>query len=73
MEFEKIKAILIDEYCYEDIDITEDTTFAELSFDSIDMVDFAMDIEDEFGVEVTDEILEKFVTVGDVVRFIEEL
>ncbi len=73
MEFEKIKAILIDEYCYEDIDITENTTFAELNFDSIDMVDFAMDIEDEFGVEVTDEILEKFVTVGDVVRFIEEL
>ena len=40
--------------------------------DSLDMVDLIMDVEDEFGVEVPDEILDKLVTVKDVVDYIEE-
>ncbi|MBQ5327157.1 MAG: acyl carrier protein [Oscillospiraceae bacterium] len=40
--------------------------------DSLDMVDIIMDIEDAFGVEVPDEVLDKLVTVKDVVDYIEE-
>ena len=40
--------------------------------DSLDMVDIIMDIEDAFGVEVPDVVLDKLVTVKDVVDCIEE-
>ena len=50
-----------------DADLRED-----FDADSLDMVDLIMDIEDEFGVEVPDEILDKLVTVKDVVDYIEE-
>lgn len=73
MEFEKIRAIICEQYGIDEDEITEDTSFADLNFDSLDMVEIAMDIEDEFNVEVTDETLEKFVTVGDVVAFLENL
>ena len=50
-----------------DADLRED-----FDADSLDMVDLIMDIEDEFGVEVPDEILDKLVTVKDVIDYIEE-
>ena len=54
-------------------DITLDADLREdFDADSLDMVDLIMDIEDEFGVEVPDEILDKLVTVKDVVDYIEE-
>lgn len=71
MSFEKIKKIICDYFeLYEDA-ITPETTFAEIGADSLDMVDLAMDIEDMFNVEVTEETLEKFVSVDDVVKFLE--
>ena len=39
--------------------------------DSLDVVDMIMSLEDEFGIEVPDEEVEKLHTVGDVVRFID--
>ena len=50
-----------------DADLRED-----FDADSLDMVDLIMDVEDEFNVEVPDEILDKLVTVKDVVDYIEE-
>ena len=50
-----------------DSDIRED-----FDADSLDMVDLIMDVEDEFGVEVPDEVLYKLVTVKDVIDYIEE-
>ena len=71
MLFEKIKTIICDYFeLYED-GITPETTFSEIGADSLDMVDLAMDIEDIFNVEVTEEALEKFVSVDDVVKFLE--
>ena len=44
----------------------------DLSADSLDLIDLAMTLEDEFRKEVPDEALEKMKTVGDVVAYIEE-
>lgn len=44
----------------------------DLSADSLDLIDLAMTLEDEFRKEVPDEALEKMKTVGDVVAFIEK-
>lgn len=73
MVFEKIKAILCDQLDLEEDRVTMDSDIVEdFEADSLDVVDLVMSIEDEFSVEVPDEEIEKFKTVGDVVRYIEE-
>ena len=71
MLFEKIKAIICDYFDLEEDEVTPDTTFADIGADSLDMVDLAMSIEDDFSVEVTEEALEGFTCVEDVVNYIE--
>lgn len=72
MVLEKIKAIICSQFDIDEDDITADSTLDELGIDSIDAVDLAMNIEDEFEVEIPDDELENFKCVGDVVKFIEE-
>lgn len=55
----------------EDLINLDSRLLEDLGMDELDRVDIAMDIEDEFEVEVGDEALEKFVTVEDIVNFIE--
>lgn len=71
MLFEKVKTIICDYFELDEDEVNLETTFAEIGADSLDMVDLAMDIEDVFNVEVTEEALEKFVSVDDVIRFLE--
>ncbi|MNP28541.1 Acyl carrier protein [compost metagenome] len=42
----------------------------DLGADSLDIVEIVMEIEDEFGVEISDADAEKIETVGDIVRYI---
>ncbi len=73
MVFEQIKAILAEQLDLDESKITMDSDIVEdLEADSLDVVDLVMSMEDEFGVEVPDEAIESFKTVGDVVRYIEE-
>lgn len=73
MVFEKLAEILSQQL---EIDISEITLDSELDADlgasSLDLVDLAMNLEDEFGIEVPDELIEKVKTVRDVVDFIEQ-
>ena len=57
----------------EEDQITMEASFKEdLKVDSLDLFEMVMSLEDEFGVEIPTEELEKMVTVGDVVNYIEE-
>jgi acyl carrier protein len=72
MVFEKIKAILVDQLDVEEDSITLDSLLVEdLGADSLDAIDIVMSIEDEFSVEVPDEIIEKMESVNDIVSFVE--
>ena len=71
MLFEKVKSIVCDYFELNEEEVTPETTFAEIGADSLDMVDITMDIEDIFNVEVTEETLENFTSVADVVAFLE--
>ena len=72
MVFEKVKAILEEQFG-DVADLTEDTRIHDdLGADSMDVVDLIMSIEEEFHMEVQDEDIEKITTVGDLVTFIEE-
>lgn len=73
MIFEKIKDIIADEFDVDADDITLETNVREdLDADSLDLVELVIDLEDEFSVEVPDEVLEKIKTVQDIVDYIEE-
>ena len=73
MVFERIREIICDQLDFEEDKVTMDSDIMEdFEADSLDVVDLVMSIEDEFGLEVPDDQIENFRTVGDVVRYIEE-
>ena len=73
MVFEKIVTMLADQLGADESDITMDTNIAkDLGADSLDVVELLMAIDDEFGIEIPDEEIEKLRTVGDVVNYIEQ-
>ena len=70
MVFEKVKAILSEQFDVEEDSITLDTTIADdLGADSLDVVDLLMSIEDEFEIEIPDEQAEKITTVQQAVDY----
>ncbi len=73
MVFEKVRKILCEQFELEEDRVTmESNLIGDLGADSLDVIDLAMSIEDEFDIEVPDDEIEKIKTVGDIVRFVEE-
>jgi acyl carrier protein len=71
--FNKIAEILADRFELKTEQITNTLNFKEdLNADSIDIVEFVLELEDTFGAEITDEAAENLVTVGDAVDYISE-
>ncbi|RMC24530.1 MULTISPECIES: acyl carrier protein [unclassified Lactobacillus] len=69
--FSKIRDILADNFEVNKDEITKNTNFtSDLDADSIDLVEFILQLEDEFGAEIPDEDAEKIKTVGDAVSYI---
>ncbi|MBE6735262.1 MAG: acyl carrier protein [Ruminococcaceae bacterium] len=72
MVFEKVKAILAEQFDIDEDTLTADTDLQEdLGADSLDVVDLLMSIEDEFEVEIPDEEIENIRTLGELVSYIE--
>ncbi len=73
MVAEKVKQILSEQLSIDESEITLDADIAEdLGADSLDVVDLIMTIEDEYGIEISDEDVESVKTVGDFVKYIED-
>lgn len=72
--FETFKKILVDEL---QIDASVVTLDAELSGDlginSIELANLVMICEDKFDITIDDDDIHSFITVGDVVDFLENL
>ena len=65
---EQIKKMVADNLGVEESKITENASFKDdLGADSLDLT---MALEDEYGIEIPSEDLEKIVTVGDVVEYV---
>lgn len=73
MVLEKVKEILADQLGVDEDSIELDSLLVEdLGADSLDGIDIVMSVEDEFGIEVPDEVIESMSTVEDIVKFIED-
>lgn len=66
MEFEKLQSIIAEVLNIEPEEITMESTFVDdLGADSLDLAQIMMGIEDEFGISIPQEEIEKIATVGD--------
>ncbi len=53
-------------------EITRHATFEALDVDSLDLVEVAQAVEDEYGVEIRGEDAKQFKAVGDAIDFVAE-
>ena len=70
MIFEKLAALLSEQFGVDVDSITMDTSFEDLGADSLDIVEMTMAVEEEFGLEDMDEDLSGISTVADLVRYL---
>lgn len=69
--FAKISGLIEDHFQIPAEQITNQLNFKkDLDADSIDIVEFVLELEDTFGAEIPDEDAEKIVTVGDAVQYV---
>lgn len=74
MYFEKVRQIIANQLDLDPASITMESGLIEdLRADSLDVVELVMDMEQEFDVEIPDEELPKVKTVGDIVRYLENM
>lgn len=70
---EKLIGIIEEQLNVEGMEITENSSFKDdMNADSLDLFELAMTIEEEFGVEIPSEELEKITTVGSVIAYLKE-
>lgn len=73
-DMEKIKSIIVEQLGVDESEVTPEAHFIDdLGADSLDTVELVMALEEEFGIEISDEDAEKIQTVGDVAKFIDKL
>ena len=71
--FEKVKKIVIENLGVEESKVNETSSFVEdLGADSLDQVELVMAFEEEFGIEIPDDVAEKITTVQKAVDYIEQ-
>lgn len=69
---EKLKKIIVEQLAIDNPDaITEEANFKDdLGVDSLDLFEFVMALEEEYGVEIPSEELENIQTVQDVMNYL---
>ena len=70
--FEKIASLMAEQLGVDKASITPDSEIIkDLGADSLDVVEMLLELEKEYGVEITDEQAADIKTVGDIVKLIE--
>ncbi|ENZ01759.1 acyl carrier protein [Clostridium thermobutyricum] len=71
--FEKIQEIIAEKLSVSAEEVTLESSFIDdLNADSLDIVELIMALEDELEMEIPDEDVEGFKTVGDVVNYVKD-
>ena len=70
---EKMKSIIAEQLNIDASEITLESSFKDdLNADSLDLFEMVMALQDNYGVEIPSEDLEKLLTVGDVVNYLKD-
>lgn len=70
--FETLKTLLAEELQIDPEEITMEAELTnDLGINSIELADLVMQCEDQFGIEIDDDNIHNFVTIGDVVNYLE--
>jgi acyl carrier protein len=70
---ERLKRIIAEQLGVDESQVTRDASFEEdLNADSLDLVELIMSLEEEFGIEISEEDAEKIKTVGDAIDYVRE-
>ena len=74
MVFETIKKIIAEQLNLSDPSIItlETSLIKDLEADSLDAVEIVLAIEEEYDIEIPDEVAETFTLVADLVKYVEE-
>ena len=71
--YERLKKIVVEQLGVDESDVKPEASFVDdLSADSLDLDELIMSLEEEFGMEISDEDAEKIKTVGDAQEYIED-
>jgi acyl carrier protein len=71
--FDKVKEIVVEQLGVDEAEVAMESTFIDdLGADSLDIVELIMAFEEEFNIEIPDEIAEKIKTVKDAVEYIDK-
>ncbi len=69
---EKVKHIIVEQLGVDEEEVKAEASFVDdLGADSLDVVELVMALEEEFGIEISDEDAEKLASVQHAVNYIE--
>ncbi len=69
---EKVKHIIVEQLGVDEDEVKPDASFVDdLGADSLDVVELVMALEEEFGMEISDEDAEKLSSVREAIQYIE--
>ena len=72
--FETLKQLLIDELRVNEADVKPEAELVnDLGVNSLELADLVLLCEEKFDIEIGDDVISKFITVGDVAEYLAEL
>ena len=69
---QKMQLVIQEQMGKEDIVLTEATKLGDLGVDSIELMEFIINLEDEFALEISDDTIDHMDKVSDLLDYLSE-